>query len=131
MKTKTPARTYTLKLARFFEPETPADLTPLQERQLVAAGKLYFSTEHSAATLMAEEGAGESSFHGCLEIREIVDEHNAPAYTGFYYMGDSGTVFKAGTTEVVAEIIQDGLECDDDDLSGPLDRVLQARKPDA
>jgi len=29
---------------------------------------------------------------------------------------DSGTIFRAGTTEVVAEVIQFGLECDDPEV---------------
>lgn len=118
-----------LKLGRYFEPKIPADLTPLQQQQLVAAGKLYHGEATSVDALMDEDTAGEGSFAGCLEVREIVDEAGNPAYTSFFYMGDSGTIFAAGGTKVVAEIIQCGLECDDTALEGPLDQVLKAKRP--
>ena len=43
-------------------------------------------------------------------------------------MGDSGTIFAAGTTKVVAEIIQGGLECKRLPLKLALQGAL-ARKP--
>jgi hypothetical protein len=116
-----------LQLGRYFEPKIPSDLTPLQQKQLVAAGKLYHGETASVEALMDEETGGEGSFAGCLEVREIVDEAGNPAYTSFFYMGDSGTVFEAGGTKVVAEIIQCGLECDNATLEGPLDQVLKVK----
>ena len=132
----------TLKLLRYFEPATPADLTNVQAQQLVAAGQRYFSRIFDAATLMAEEGAGQCSFHGGLQLREIGDANGQPAYTSLTYMGGSGTIFKAGTTEVIAEIIQGQLECGDEELGEALEAVLalksapvaapkKARKPAA
>jgi hypothetical protein len=43
-------------------------------------------------------------------------------------MGDAGTVFVAGTTEVVAELVQGGLECRDADLRRELRMALAEAK---
>ncbi|MFN0246698.1 MAG: hypothetical protein ACKV2T_07300 [Kofleriaceae bacterium] len=46
------------------------------------------------------------------------------AYDVWTYMGDSGVVFRAGAAQPVAEIIQGGLECDDDALGAALDQAI-------
>jgi hypothetical protein len=123
------SRRMKLQLTRYFEPKVPSELTAIQIQQLEAAGKLYFGTDEPASVRMAEEGAGDKSFYGCLEVREISDENGQPAYTSFFYMGDSGTVFVAGTTEVVAQIMQFGLECEVPGLHKPLSLVLDEKPP--
>ena len=40
-------------------------------------------------------------------------------------MVDSGAIFRAGTTDVVAEIMQFGLECEDPALKEALQAVLK------
>ncbi|MFO0758886.1 MAG: hypothetical protein U0359_20505 [Byssovorax sp.] len=115
-----------LTCARAFRPETIDELDALQRKQLVAAAKLYDSQDLPAEARLADDGE-ETSFKGFLEVCSIVDEAGKPAYDAYLYMVDSGTIFRAGTTEVAAEIIQMGMECDDDDLGEALDAALAAR----
>jgi hypothetical protein len=109
------------------------ELTPLQQTQLVAAGKRYDGGNYSAAERLSFEGSDahpggqKQSFKGFLEIREIVDTSGQPAYDAFLYMVDSGTIFRAGTTEEVADVIQCGLECDDEALEEALEPVVADR----
>jgi hypothetical protein len=46
-------------------------------------------------------------------------------------MGDSGAIFRAGTTRVVAEVIQGGLQCDGRSLCAPLKAALPRLWPSA
>jgi hypothetical protein len=120
-----------LCVRRILRPDGVDELTPLQQAQLVAAGKRYDGGEYSAAERLSFEGSDahpggqKQSFKGFLEIREIVDASSGrPAYDAFLYMVDSGTIFRTGTTDVVADIIQCGLECDDEALEAALDAVV-------
>jgi hypothetical protein len=121
-----------LSVKTILKPETAAVLSPLQREQIVAAGKRYDGGDFSAEERLSDEGSDaegqEQSWKGFLEIREIVDAEGKPAYDAYLYMADSGTVFRAGTTEIVAEIIQFGLECDDPELEAALESVV-ADKP--
>ena len=60
-----------------------------------------------------------------VDLWKVMDGANH-VYDVWTYMGDSGTVFRAGTAESVAEIIQGGLECDDDVLGTALDEAIYA-----
>ncbi|NUO48146.1 MAG: hypothetical protein HOV80_04735 [Polyangiaceae bacterium] len=53
-----------------------------------------------------------------------IDRQGAPAYDVWMLMVDSGVVFTTGTTEVVAEIIQGGIECGDRKLRMVLKDML-------
>ena len=128
---------HVLRCKRTLKPEGVEDLTPLQQRQLVVAGKLYDGAEHSAAERLSYEGSDahpdgqRQSFKGFVEIRELVDSEGTPAFDAYLYMVDSGTIFRTGTTDVVAEVIQCGVECDDPALEQALEAVLDAEPPDA
>jgi hypothetical protein len=123
-----------LRVRSILRPDRVDELTPHQQAQLVAAGKRYDGGDYSAAERLSFEGSDaspggqEQSFKGFLEIREIVDASGQPAYDVFLYMVDSGTIFRAGTTEVVADVIQCGLECADEALEEALEAVV-ADKP--
>ena len=69
----------------------------------------------------------DTSFFGVVELLKIVDETGETAYDAWLYRGDSGSIFRAGTTEIVAEIIQVGLECKDPGLRDGLRTALQER----
>lgn len=90
--------------------------------QLVAAGQRYDGLALPVEARLAEDG--EHTFFGACERWEVVGDDGAPLYDVWLYEADSGTVFRAGTTEVVAEIIQCGLQCDDPALRGPLGEAL-------
>jgi hypothetical protein len=66
----------------------------------------------SAAEIFAEdESAEERIMPSLTELILLVDDKGKPAYDAWLYMGDSGSIFKAGTTKRIAEIIQGSLEC--------------------
>jgi hypothetical protein len=95
----------------------PTKLSAKQRAQLLAAGELYDGKDLSADERL-------HFFGGTLEIHEIDDAEGKPAYDVFKYMADDGTVFSAGTTDVVAWYVQSGLECDDVALYEALDDAL-------
>lgn len=110
------------------KPMAVGDLSEIERKQLELAGKLYDGLELTAEQRLdakPSEELEEASFHGMVELGSIVDEAGQPAYDVWQYMGDSGTIFQAGTTEEVACIIQGGLECQDRALRLALQDVLR------
>ncbi|OKJ49566.1 hypothetical protein AMK27_36615 [Streptomyces sp. CB02009] len=61
-----------------------------------------------------DESELESVLNSC-ELWDVATD-GFVVFEAWLYQGDSGSIFKAGTTEMIAEIIQCGLECDDDDI---------------
>jgi uncharacterized membrane protein (UPF0136 family) len=112
-----------LTVASVLQPTRTDQLTEIQHEQLARAGALYDGRTLSAAERLSG-GVEDHSFLGSLTIRELTDASGRHVYSVYEYMVDSGSVFKAGTTEEVAEIIQCGLECDDRRLHDALDLVL-------
>lgn len=88
------------------------DLSASERDQLVAAGKAWDGEARSAEERLEPGGEEGPSFHGFCQLWRVADGERH-LYDAWFYMVDSGTIFKAGTTEVVAEIIQFGLECRD------------------
>jgi hypothetical protein len=114
-----------LRVAEFIMPVTLDKLDEVRRRQLEIAHRLYCGDEVPAEQILArtEDDNDEGIRPSFLELRFIVDADGKPAYDAWLYMVDSGTIFKAGTEEVVAEIIQFGLETED--------RVLRLALPPA
>ncbi len=81
--------------------------------QLQEAGKRYDGDELPAADRLGADGEDEleGQLYRCTFWTVMGD--GVPRFDAWFYMGDSGTIFATGTTEVVAEIIQFGLECSD------------------
>ena len=95
-----------------------ADMTqPSDAAQVARAGKLYDGRDLPAEARLAEGGpdVDESSFAGYCDHYRVLDG-DTHVYDAWLYMVDSGSFFRAGTTDEVAQIIQCGLECDDADL---------------
>ncbi len=88
------------------------DLSASERAQLVAAGTRWDGEPRSAEERLEAGGEEGPSFHGFCQLWRVADGERH-LYDAWFYMVDSGTIFKAGTTEVVAEIIQFGLECGD------------------
>jgi hypothetical protein len=91
------------------------DLTTESEKaQLQYAGKMWDGQDLPAEDRMEPGGpdASESSFAGFCDLWKVVDGDDH-LFDAWFYMVDSGAVFRAGTTEAVAGVIQFGLECDD------------------
>ncbi len=89
-------------------------LTPVECEQLQLAGKAYDGEDRPVADRLAGDGTEEveGSFQGGCDFWEIVDADQR-LYDAWLLMSDSGSMFRARTTEQVAEIVQCGLECDD------------------
>jgi hypothetical protein len=89
-------------------------LTELQGARLAAVGPLYFGGAGGAQLAgddFDDDPMASRTLMFCFEWK-IVDgpEH---VYDAWLYMTDSGTFFKAGTADRVAEVIQFGLQCGD------------------
>jgi hypothetical protein len=126
------ARTPRLRAAKRIDPIERKDLDALRAKQLEAANKKYGGKKLTVDQLFALEGEGEEAgeviMPSLCELVLIEDEKGTPTHDAWMYMGDSGTIFAAGTTKVVAEIIQGGLECKRLPLKLALQDAL-ARKP--
>ena len=126
-----------LTVTRAWKPRRLSDLTELQQKQLVVAGKWYDGKSWPAAVrlgLSVPKGRRpetfEGSFAGFLEVRELADASGHPAYTAFLYLVDGGTIFLAGTTEPVASIVQSSLDVvTDPALKEALQVVIQPKLP--
>jgi len=104
-----------------------SDLDELGVRQLVVAGKKYDGEDLPAETRL--QGTDDEYEGNLMEvtIRPVLDGETH-VYDIWSYMVDSGSVFVANTTDVVAEICQFGLECGDAPLRAQLHPVMRAAK---
>lgn len=94
-------------------PEVP--LTERRRAQLAALDAMYFQPAAEVSVLrILEERRGEPFWVDRTSLWQLKDGDEL-VYEVFMYGGDSGTAFKAGTTEVVAEIVQRRLQPHDDD----------------
>jgi hypothetical protein len=85
------------------------ELSPVQRKQLRISGKRYDGRDLDAAarlTPLVNEGDPGFSF---VDHREIVDAAGKPAFDVLSYMADSGTIFRAGSTTVIGDIVQGGV----------------------
>jgi hypothetical protein len=112
---------------KVIERGTPAlkDLDATERAQVELSAKRFDGRREAAADLLA--GKGDEPLAPFERVR-IGDARSQIAYDAWFYMVDSGTIFRAGTTDVIAEIVQDGLECDDKALRTALMNVI-ADKP--
>ena len=120
-----------LSIAAILDPVTLDALDTVRRRQLEISGRLYSSIELSAEEMLdpkyndgCDEKGDPMIAPNCLELRTI-SRDGKPAYDAWLYNVDSGTIFKAGTTDVVAEVIQFGVETDDPVLEQALEPVLR------
>jgi hypothetical protein len=93
----------------------PAELSPIEREQLRAAGRLYDGEDLDAEARLTDDDQDEAGFRGFCTLWRVVDGDEV-RFDAWLYQVDSGTFFRAGTTEVVAEVIQFGLECADPEL---------------
>ncbi|MFF9868118.1 hypothetical protein ACF1G0_22340 [Streptomyces sp. NPDC013953] len=88
-------------------------LNPIQVEQVALCGTAYDDEDLPADRRLSSDPQDESVLSFC-ELWDVVVD-GAPAYEAWFYQSDSGTIFLAGTTDMVAQIIQCGLECADED----------------
>ena len=123
----------TLSFTNPREPQGVEDLSLIEAKQLGLAGSFYDGEELTAGQRLGEDPDifEESSFLGFLDLWDVVDEEGRVVYTAFLYMVDSGTFFKAGTLEHVAEVIQGYLDTKNEALYASLaDAIRRAREAD-
>jgi hypothetical protein len=106
--------------------EAVEQLTDVDRRQLRAAGQL-FDGEDLPVEARLDAAGDEGSFYGSCSRWRILDG-DRHAYDAWLYLGDSGTIFRAGTTDKVAEIVQCGLECSDRRLRAELGPAMVAAR---
>lgn len=103
------------------------ELNPKEREQLRVAGKFYDGSDLPAESRLA---GGVDEDDGSLfdtELWKVVDG-GRHLYDVWFYMTDSGTFFRAGTTEDVAMVIQSGLECEDAALRTELGAAMVEAK---
>jgi hypothetical protein len=69
-------------------------------------------------------GEGPDAHGGTLEIRELVDLDGEHLYDVFTWLADDGVAFVAGTTEVVAQLVQHDVQCDDPGLEAAIKKAM-------
>ncbi|MCA9597840.1 MAG: hypothetical protein KC776_31225 [Myxococcales bacterium] len=121
------APTAELRVDKRLSPVTLKALRPRLRLQLEKANQLYGGHKERAKEILErprDAMVDERIVPSTLEYRCIAGA-GGPLYDAWLYMGDSGTVFKLGTTLVVAEIVQGGIECKDPELRAQLRPVLR------
>src|SRR5690606_31951985 len=88
------------------------DLGPVAEEQLRLSGKSYDGVDLEPEERL--DGEREDSFAGTLEHRSFLDEDTGErCFDVLLFAGDSGVVFRAGTTEQVGAVAYGIVEMSD------------------
>lgn len=123
-KAKPEAKALVLACAEVVRPKKFAQLEPIHQLQLGIAGKRADRRDVPPAERFAEEGFGA----GFLEICKLTDASSGKhRYDALLFRADSGVVFEARAKRVVAEIIQDGVECKSAALRDAIEAALADR----
>jgi hypothetical protein len=122
------ARCPRLRAAERIDPITREDLDATRSKQLEAASRKYGGKKLTVAQIFdtPEDQGAERIMPRHTRLVLLEDEKGKRVYDAWLYMGDTGCIFKAGTTTTVAEIIQGSLEC----KSLPLKLALKAALDD-
>ncbi|MFO0737586.1 MAG: hypothetical protein U0270_16965 [Labilithrix sp.] len=123
-KAKASAKALVLTCAEVVRPKKFAKLELIHQLQLGIAGKRADGRDVPPAQRFAEEGFGA----GFLEICKLTDASSGKhRYDALLFRADSGMVFEARAKRVVAEIIQDGVECKNAALRDAIEAALADR----
>ncbi len=109
-----------LQRGRVRQPRSLDDLTSLEQAQLAVAGERYDGEALPAAARISHPDGDDDVMLSSLTVTELHDAGGALRYVAWTYCVDSGTVFAAGTTDAVADVIQSGLTCPDPALAAAL-----------
>lgn len=92
-------------------PHTLDELSAADQAQLKTISLLYYGEERPLASLIPPPGDPTDDGEALYDLSVVaLMEDGVHAYDAWSYQADSGTFFRAGTTEVVGEIIQCGFE---------------------
>ncbi len=105
-----------------------ARFSKIDEAQLLAAGQAYFGKKVPLDRLLALKPDHEQSLRAVLRYRALADAKGKHVYDVWEFAGDSGSIFRAGTTTEVAAIIQGDVECDDAALKDALAMAVAQSK---
>lgn len=92
-------------------PLTASALGDTERRQLEIGSERYDGSHRTAGAIFAGEG-DEPITHDSIRRFALLRD-GAPAYDAWLFMTDAGIVFRARSTDVIAEIVQGGIECAD------------------
>lgn len=106
-----------------------ARFSKIDEAQLLAAGRAYFGKKVPLSRLLSLNPNDEQSLRAVLSYRALADAKGKHVHDVWEYAGDSGSMFRAGTTEEVAAVTQGDVECDDAALKDALEMALQQKAP--
>ncbi len=109
-----------LQRGRVRQPRTLDDLSPLEQAQLAVAGERYDGEALPAAARLPHADGDDDVMLSSLTVVDLHDASGEVRYVAWTYCVDSGTVFAAGTTDDVAEVIQFGLTSPDPTLAAAL-----------
>jgi hypothetical protein len=105
-------------------------LTEIDRAQLKAIGRSYFGPGKGDAKIASPNDVGDPMLTRSLMhcTRWKVVDGNKHVYDAWFYMVDSGSIFRAGTATRVASVIQLGLQCSNDKRRAKLGPALIAAK---
>ena len=105
------------------KPTRVDELSPEDQAQLLVAGKRYHgkttSLEDLLNPMLEEIGLVD------LTVLTLGDAKGKPLYDGWLYMGDSGCFFTKGKPRVVAERVQRGVVCKNEQLGDAFETILR------
>lgn len=108
------------------KPPRLADLDAIAQQQLAIAGAIEGKVHFTAQQILA--GDVEDFDPTLIELIHT-SQGGRRAYDAWIMSRDSGTIFTAGTTEVVAEIVQGGVDCADRGLRTAFVEMLATKPP--
>ncbi len=118
-----------LRLTRFREITSLDMLSPILQRQLAIAGTEWDGEVLPAAARIAVGDDVDYDEGGPLyrpELWDVEDEHGTTLYQLWTYAVNSGSIFRADTTESVGGFIHNFLEVEDEELHAALGRAIAA-----
>jgi len=99
----------TLTVTARLAPRSEADLTKLQAEQLIESGRRWDRKTLPVSRRLSLDENDQAALGALLEHLTIA-ESGKPAFEAWLYQGDSGTFFAGGTTKVIAQRVQMGIE---------------------
>ncbi|MEU3722588.1 hypothetical protein [Streptomyces sp. NPDC031705] len=88
-------------------------LGSVQLEQVRLCGTAYDDEDLPAERRLNQDAPDDEAVLYACELWDVVAADGTPLYEAWFYQSDSGSIFRAGTTEMVAQVIQCGLECED------------------
>ncbi len=117
-----------LRVAGRKAPPKLADLDEMAVKQLEAASVGFDGTARTAAQILGGE-AGEELDPASIELVTLQGARGQSSYDAWIFGPDSGAIFRAGTTDLVADRVQGDLQCGDPALRAALQDALNKPKP--